>query len=416
MRPLRWLNIGTLLVTLMCGVSGCSGSSDLNAEEGNGGLAVTLTIGDGTVIDQVAWEIVGGDMPPMSGIVDTSAPGSTASVEVFGLPEGDFTVTLQATATDGETTCGGSAPFHVDAGEVTEAHVLLRCKLPPRLGSVRVNGELNVCAELIKAVVSPLQTSVGNDIDLMATAQDAEDDPIGYEWTALVGSIAAPSEPLTVYTCEAEGDDEITISVSDDGGESCMSSWTVPVTCVGGGGGTGGAGGAGGAGGVGGGGVGGSGGTGGMAGAGGTAGTGGTGGTCSNAIFLPISGTDMPVYTDTENGFTITAPVGNVTFSAFGVGCSAFESRTGFEANDRLIIEFTDAAASNVLLGLNPAGVAGNVVVALDDGPAGAPVPAAPGQVIELAPSGVTKVDVSVPDGDSARLYWQTLLFDSNCP
>ncbi|MGB5695672.1 MAG: hypothetical protein WBM46_08480, partial [Polyangiales bacterium] len=204
-------------------MTGCSGSSNLGTEQLTGGLSLALTIDDGIEIDEVAWEITGGEMAPMSGVVNTSAPGSTASVEVFGLPEGDFIVTLEATSTDGETTCGGSAPFNIEAGQVTETHLLLRCQLPPRFGGVRVNGKLNICAELTKVVVSPLQTSVGNVINLMADAVDAEGDPIAYEWTALVGTIADTADALTVYTCTAEGDDLITITVSDDGGEYCMS-------------------------------------------------------------------------------------------------------------------------------------------------------------------------------------------------
>ena len=142
MRPLGLLNICASLLAASVLITGCSSSSsDPNA---SGGLSLALTIDDGIEIDEVAWVITGGDMAPMSGVVDTSAPGSTASLEVFGLPEGDFVVELQATATDGETTCAGSAPFSIEAGEVTETHVLLRCKLPPRFGGVRVNGKLNI--------------------------------------------------------------------------------------------------------------------------------------------------------------------------------------------------------------------------------------------------------------------------------
>jgi hypothetical protein len=269
----RLVAIALLGFTSMFTIASCSGDSD-PSNPSTGGLSLALTIGDGIEIAEVAWEITGGDMPPMSGTINTSAPGSTASVEVFGIPEGDFVVTLEATSTDGKTTCGGSAPFSVEAGEVTETHVLLRCKLPPRFGGVRVNGELNICAELTKVVVSPLQTSVGNVINLMADAEDAEDDPIEYAWTALVGAIADPADPLTTYTCTAEGDDAITITVSDDGGEYCKSQWTVAVTCVGDGGGAGGSGGTGGTAGAGG-----AGGTAGVGGAGGTGGAGGIGGT-----------------------------------------------------------------------------------------------------------------------------------------
>jgi hypothetical protein len=116
------------------------------------------------------------------------------------------------------------------------------------------------------------------------------------------------------------------------------------------------------------------------------------------------------------NGFSITAPIRNVSFSGFGIGCSAFASRTGFEANDRLVIEFADPPTSTVSLGLSGAGVAGSVVVALDDGPAGPPLQATPGELVELGPAGVQKIDVSVPAGDSARLYWETLVFDRDCP
>ena len=273
MRALRLLNTAVLCLASAFAMASCSSSSERTNQGVTGNLSIALTVDDGIEIDEVAWEITGGDMAPMSGTVDTSAPGSTASLEVFGIPEGDFVVMLEATATDGETTCGGAAPFSVVAGQVTEAHVLLRCKLPSRFGGVRVNGKLNICAELTKVVVSPLQTSVGNVINLMADAVDAEDDPIEYAWTALVGTIADPGDPITIYTCTAEGSDEITITVSDDGGEYCMSQWTVPVTCVGDGGGTGGTGGAAGSGGEGG-----TAGSGGAGGAGGTAGEGGTGG------------------------------------------------------------------------------------------------------------------------------------------
>ncbi|MEM8608460.1 MAG: hypothetical protein AAGF92_15230, partial [Myxococcota bacterium] len=175
----------------------------------------------------------------------------------------------------GELTCKGDANFDVTAGQATEVHVMLNCKKPSRLGGVRVDGKFNICAELTKVVVSPLQTSVGNDITLSSQAVDQEGDPITYAWTSNSGSIADPAAANTTYTCTEAGDDEITITVSDDGGEYCMSSWTVPVTCVPSGGGTGGVGGDGGAGGEGGG-AGGAGGEGG--GAGGAGGEGGVGG------------------------------------------------------------------------------------------------------------------------------------------
>ncbi|MBW2223812.1 MAG: hypothetical protein JRF54_06240 [Deltaproteobacteria bacterium] len=154
-----------LVATLTLVLGACSTGSE--RADLTGSLALELQIADGVLIESVRWAITGGDMEPMSGAIDTSAPGSTASVEVLGIPPDDgYTVTLEATSTDGETTCAGSAQFDVEAREVNEVHIMLRCKQAPRFGGVRVNGKLNVCAELVKVVVSPLETSVGSAIDL----------------------------------------------------------------------------------------------------------------------------------------------------------------------------------------------------------------------------------------------------------
>ena len=80
-------------------------------------------------------------------------------------------------------------------------------------------------------VVSPLETSVGNDIDLSAVGVDEEHDPIAYEWSSDSGIIDDETAKDTTYTCTDVGTDEITITITDDG-EPCEDSWTVPVKCV----------------------------------------------------------------------------------------------------------------------------------------------------------------------------------------
>ncbi|MGB8332825.1 MAG: hypothetical protein WCE62_22055 [Polyangiales bacterium] len=230
----RSLILLSCLVALSLGLAGCS-SEATEEPQAIGSLSLALEIGDGIQIDEVDWTITGGEMTPMSGSINTSAPGSTASVEVFGLPptEGDdYTITLQGTATDGVTTCEGLAGFGVAVDQVTEVMVLLRCKLPPRYGAVGVNGELNVCAELTKAVVSPLQTSVGGETELASQAVDAEGAMIAYRWSGMGGTIGMPGAASTIYTCAEEGSQSVTIEVSDDGFEYCISEWTVAVTCV----------------------------------------------------------------------------------------------------------------------------------------------------------------------------------------
>jgi hypothetical protein len=225
---MRWL------VFFVCGSLAALGcSTDTQQSDATGSLSLDLVLADGIVINTVSWEISRDDMEPMSGMINTSAPGSTASVEVFGLPPGEgYLVELEATSEDGEVTCRGSAEFGVEIGVSTDAMVLLNCKLPRRLGGVRVNGTFNICAELLKMVVSPLQTSVGNDIDLMSIAMDAEGDAITYVWSASGGSIADPNAASTAYTCQEVGEHEVTVSVTDNDVYCNMATWTVPITCV----------------------------------------------------------------------------------------------------------------------------------------------------------------------------------------
>ena len=255
-------------------------------------LEVTTEVeGLDPVINEVLWVITGNGMAPMMGTIDTSDPNATASVEVFGLQPGQYRIELEAGSDDGASSCRGSAMFDVTAGVATEVAVLLGCSGEERLGAVRVNGDFNICPELTKAVVAPLQTSVGNVIDVRSQAVDAEGDAIEYSWTADSGTFANPSAAATFYTCEETGDHQLTISITEKGSDACVDDWTVDIRCVdgsgtggtGGSGATGGTGGMAGAGGTGAaggsGGLGGTGGTGAAGGSGGTAGAGGAGGT-----------------------------------------------------------------------------------------------------------------------------------------
>ena len=81
-----WLWLGVTLVAAAC--TGNSSSVPCTTD-----VQVELDIrtdADGLdlVIDAVAWTLRGNGMLPMSGVIDTSAPGATASVEVFGLGPG----------------------------------------------------------------------------------------------------------------------------------------------------------------------------------------------------------------------------------------------------------------------------------------------------------------------------------------
>jgi hypothetical protein len=179
----------------------------------------------------------------------------------------------------------------------TEVNLMLHCKGSEQFGGVRVNGKLNVCAELEKVIVAPLQIASGYALSVEADASDEESDEIEYRWTATGGSFDDPNASQAVFICGDADQEQITVEVSDDAFEYCIDGWTINVTCVddnegtGGSGGSGGSSGGGGSSGTGGapdtgeggsggtGGAGGSAGTGGAGGFGGSAGTGGSGGT-----------------------------------------------------------------------------------------------------------------------------------------
>lgn len=236
------MNLMTWLSVCLMGMLVTAGCSNDSSDGPSGALDLNLELAGSAQIDEVLYQISGNGMPPMGGIIDTSAPGATASVEVFGLPEGgDYLIELRAVA-NGGTVCAGSAGFSVRANRATPVAVMLNCKAEQRLGSVRVNGKLNVCAELTKVVVSPLETSVGSLIELSMEGRDAEGDPLRYLWLASDGPISNPSSPRSVYGCQTAGAKFIEASVSDERG--CIDSWVVEVRCVDGDGGTGGSGGA----------------------------------------------------------------------------------------------------------------------------------------------------------------------------
>ena len=212
---------------------GCS-SSDAPPSGGGdtGSLNLQLQLSNGAVINDVEWVITRPGMIGMPGRIDTSAPGATASVEVFGLEPGDdYKIEMTAESTDEGTTCRGDAPFSITAGEATQIMVILRCKSPSNLGAVRANGKFNVCSELTKVIVSPLTTSVGGEIDLSASGEDEEGDDFEFLWTAEGGVVDDSAAAETTFTCLEQGEGFVAVAVSDDGFEVCDHSWKVEVNC-----------------------------------------------------------------------------------------------------------------------------------------------------------------------------------------
>jgi hypothetical protein len=229
----RFHSVGWLGVVVVVGALAVSCGGDAERSDSTGGLRLSLELSSGVQIDEVRYEITSATMSPMGGVIDTSAAGATASVELFGLAADDgYRVTMSAASLGGETSCEGGAEFAVEAGRVTGVMAMLHCKAPPVFGAVRVDGTLNVCAELDKVVVAPLQTTEGAAIEVQASGRDTDGDTVAYRWNATGGSFADPSDAETSFTCGEAAAETITIGVSDDDFEHCIDNWTVDVRCV----------------------------------------------------------------------------------------------------------------------------------------------------------------------------------------
>ncbi|MEM7436180.1 MAG: hypothetical protein AAF436_13565 [Myxococcota bacterium] len=208
--------------------AGCSSSPSFSPAS----LELSFELATGSQVDEVSYSVTGNGIDPIVGMIDTSDPGATASVEVFGIPpDRHYLVSLSATTTNGELTCEGASRFDVSASEVAEVHVLLSCGRAPRFGGVRADGRLNICAELVKVVASPLQTSIANGLTLVSEAEDGEGDAIAFRWTATGGTLSSPNSAVTMFTCAEEGPQSVKIEVSDDAFAHCIDDWTVDVTC-----------------------------------------------------------------------------------------------------------------------------------------------------------------------------------------
>ena len=86
---------------------------------------------------------------------------------IGGLPAGNgYSITLNATATDGITSCLGSGTFNVTAGAITAVSVVLDCHQAPTTGSVSVNGVTNVCPSIDGVSANPAEVLVGSSIAL----------------------------------------------------------------------------------------------------------------------------------------------------------------------------------------------------------------------------------------------------------
>ncbi|HEY7376777.1 MAG TPA: hypothetical protein VIF57_31755 [Polyangia bacterium] len=244
----------------------CSKKSDRD-DVGSVGLALVLP--GGGIVNTVHYSI--NTTPATTGDIDVSAAGTTqATALVSGLNPGDYIVTMTASSSDMQT-CTGMAPFHVNANQTAMANVILQCSRINNRGSVAITGRIDQCPLITSISATALQAAVGSSISIGVVASELDPgDVLTYSWTSAgsgmtpgAGTIGAAAANTT-FTCTAEGQVSISITVSDG---TCGDTRTdaIPVNCLPGAG-TGAGGGAG------------------TTGVGGTAGTMGVGGTAGTGV------------------------------------------------------------------------------------------------------------------------------------
>jgi len=218
-------------------MNGCSQPSATKDRVDNvGDVTFALTLAPGLSLNTVAYTISGPNAFTKSGSIDVSH-SATVSAVISGLPAGTgFNISLTGTATDGTTTCLGSATFDIVAHQTTSVTVHLDCHQAATTGSVLVNGTLNICPVADGVTATPAEVLVGSSISLAAAAHDTDSgpSPLAYSWTASSGTLSDATAANPTFTCTLAGPATLTLTVSDgDPAPGCTSSASVTVTCSG---------------------------------------------------------------------------------------------------------------------------------------------------------------------------------------
>lgn len=223
------VSFGTAFAVTSCGSSDAARQPHHEGSVGSAGLE--LTVAPGIALDSFTYTITGPGGFTRTQTVDVSH-SSTLSVLVSSLPIGSgFTVTIDATSTDGGTTCAGSAGFSVSASSTTAVVVRLQCHEAPHKGSVRINGQLNLCAAVDGIEASPGEALIGGAIQLSAASHDTDGgpSPVSYQWTASSGALANGTSASPTLTCTTAGPVTVTVTVTDG---DCGDSVTSTVDCT----------------------------------------------------------------------------------------------------------------------------------------------------------------------------------------
>ena len=242
------LHTSLFVLALAAAPLACSDATPAGSSVGQDGSVDLALSTNGVSIDSVSYVITGPAGYSKSGSVGVSHSATLTAV-IGSIPAGNgYSITLNAAATSGGTTCSGSAPFSVVAHQTLPVAVDLLCREVHTTGSVLINGVLNVCASLNDVSAVPNEVTVGASVTLSADATDSDGpSPISYQWTADGGTLSAANAQTAALTCTTASQVHVSVRVSDGDAGCTQETGSVVITCIdGGSGGTGGSAGAGG--------------------------------------------------------------------------------------------------------------------------------------------------------------------------
>jgi hypothetical protein len=221
-------------VTLLAGAMSV-GCAKKDSRDDLGSIGLALTLPGGAIVNTVTYQITGNGITPINGTIDVSAPGTTvATALVTGLPAGSYSVTMNATASDGQT-CAGTSPFTVVAGQTAMANVILQCSRISGNGTVVINGRLDQCPFITGLSATALQAPVGGSITVGVSATELDPgDTITYAWTnsaPAVGTLAPTNAATGTFTCTTAGSAVLSIAVSDGVCGDTLAN-AIPITCT----------------------------------------------------------------------------------------------------------------------------------------------------------------------------------------
>jgi hypothetical protein len=211
--------------------SGCVDESQPETTGEIGAAELGLVLGPGLNLATLSYTLAGPNAFLRTGTFNV-ANSATFTGTLGGLPAGTgYGITVTGTASDGQTTCGGTATFNITAKVTTPVTLHLLCREPARSGSATVTGTFNICPAIDSLSATPAEVAVGSSLALSAAAHDTDSAPgaIAYQWSATSGNVTSAGANVS-FTCAAPGPVTVTLTVTDT---DCTDTAMTAVLCSG---------------------------------------------------------------------------------------------------------------------------------------------------------------------------------------